>query len=188
MIGGIPSTACAMQTARTIIDPRRRGLMDHCDELHTRFRRPLQRFFATYRLNADDVDDFTQEVFLRLIGVERLQELRTPDAFVFTLARNLLRDRARRLYTRAAASSVRFEDADLPCGRPTPDEVLESQERLDRVVRRLEELKPATREAFYLNRLYGNSYAETAVAMGVSVSMVEKHIMLATAFLQKYRD
>lgn len=162
--------------------------MTQCVELHTRLRRPLQRFFATYRLNAHDIDDFTQEVFLRLMGAERLHELRAPDAFVFTLARNLLRDRARRSYTRAAAASVRFEDTELPCGRPTPDMLLEYQDRLHQAVTALEQLKPATRKAFYLNRLYGHSYAETAAELGVSVSMVEKHIMAAIDFIQKHCD
>src|SRR5208282_1018478 len=142
-----------MQDTQKSAVPKGAARISQCVELHTRLRRPLQRFFANYRLNADDVDDFTQEVFLRLVGAERMHELRTPDAFVFTLARNLLRDRARRLYTRAAAASVRFEDTELPCGRPTPDMMLEYQERLHQVVAALDKLKPATREAFYLNRL-----------------------------------
>jgi RNA polymerase sigma-70 factor (ECF subfamily) len=157
---------------------------DRCAALHARFRRPLQRFFATYRLNADDVDDFTQEVFLRLVGVSRSQELRTPDAFVFTLARNLLRDRARRLQTHAAAAAMSLEDADLACGLPTPDQALEQQDRLHHAVFALDALKPETREAFYLNRVYGHTYAETALEMGISVSMVEKHLMVAIAVLR----
>jgi len=45
-------------------------------------------------------------------------------------------------------------------------------------------LKPNTREAFELHRIHGNSYAEIALQMGVSVSMVEKHIMAAIAALR----
>lgn len=163
---------------------RSQSSADHCVALHARFHRPLQRFFATYRLNADDVDDFTQEVFLRLVGVSRSHALRTPDAFVFTLARNLLRDRARRLQTRAAAAAMSLEDADLACGLPTPEQALEQQDRLHHAVFALEGLKPETRRAFYLNRVYGHSYAETALEMGISVSMVEKHLMVAIAVLR----
>lgn len=157
---------------------------DRCVAFHIRFRVPLQRFFATYRLNADDAEDFTQEVFLRLIGTSQLQLLRAPDAFVFTLARNLVRDRARRLHTRYAANAVRLEDIDFPCSLPTPDQLIEHEDQLQHVVCALECLKPETRRAFYLNRIYGNSYTETAREMGVSISMVEKHIMAATALLR----
>ena len=76
--------------------PRATGAPDaRFVELHLRFRGPLQRFFRSYRLNADDVADLTQEVFMRLGSTRCPVDLRRPDAYVFTLARNLLRDRAR---------------------------------------------------------------------------------------------
>lgn len=156
--------------------------------LHARFRRPLQRFFASYRLSTHDVDDLTQEVFLRLAGSSCPADLRRPDAFVFTLARNLVRDRARRLHTKAAAASVTLDDVDLRCGGPTPEEALEHGERLGRALAALGTLKPATRRAFLLHRVHGYSYAEIATGTGVSVSMVEKHVMAAIAALREARE
>jgi RNA polymerase sigma factor (sigma-70 family) len=161
-------------------------LADHFRVLHARFRRPLQRFFAGYRLNVDDVEDLTQEVFLRLASGGCPAELRRPDAFVFTLARNLVRDRARRMHTKAASVSVAVDDLELRSGAPTPDEVLEHDERLDQVIAALETLKPATRRAFLLHRVHGYSYAEIARATGVSVSMIEKHVMAAIAALRAF--
>lgn len=156
--------------------------------MHARFRRPLERFFASYRLNSADVDDLTQEVFLRLAGDACPIDLQRPDAFVFTLARNLVRDRARRLHTKAASQSVCLDDIELRCEGPTPDEVLEHDERLERVTRALESLKEATRHAFILHRVHGFSYTEIARQMGVSVSMVEKHVMAAIAVLRRTAD
>lgn len=161
-------------------------LADRFSVLHARFRRPLQRFFAGYRLNVADVEDLTQEVFLRLACGGCPEELRRPDAFVFTLARNLVRDRARRLHTKAANVSVAYEDVELRSGTPTPDEALEHDERLDQVIAALESLKPATRRAFLLHRVHGYSYAEIARATGVSVSMIEKHVMAAISALRTY--
>jgi RNA polymerase sigma factor (sigma-70 family) len=153
--------------------------------LHARFSAPLQRFFRGYRLNSADVEDLTQDVFVRLAGPGAQTDLLKPDAFVFTLARNLVRDRARRLHTRAMAISVGVEDIDeLRCERPTPEQLLDISQRLQRVEKTLAGLKPATREAFELHRIHGHSYAEIALKMGVSVSMVEKHIMAAIAALR----
>jgi RNA polymerase sigma factor (sigma-70 family) len=153
--------------------------------LCTRLRISLQRFFASYRLTPHDVEDLIQDVFLRLAVPAVRPPLRNPDAFVFTVARNLVRDRARRLHTRAAAASVGLEDVELACGRPTPDELLAQRERLDRASNTLDSLKSKTREAFLRLRLDGCSYADIAAELGVSVSMVEKHVMVAASALRK---
>jgi RNA polymerase sigma factor (sigma-70 family) len=162
-----------------------RAPADPISALCARFRGPLQRFFASYRLNPHDVEDLTQEVFLRLAAPTSKPELRSPDAFVFTIARNLVRDRARRLYTRAAAASVGVEDLELACGRPPPDELLLQRERLDRASATLDSLKSKTRHAFLRLRVDGCSYADVAADLGVSVSMVEKHVMAAASALRQ---
>ncbi len=152
--------------------------------LHARMSAPLRRFFRSYRLNAADIDDLTQDVFVRLAGPGGQTNLLKPEAFVFTLARNLVRDRARRLYTKANSQSVAVEDAMLSCGRPTPDRWLELEQELDDVDDVLESLKPTCREAFVLHRVHGESYAAIAAQMNISVSMVEKHIMAAILALR----
>lgn len=156
--------------------------------LHARFSRPLRRFFASYRLNAHDAEDFTQEVFLRLASEAAPRELRSPEAFVFTLARNLVRDRARRLHTHAAAVSVPLHEVELRCETPGPAELLEHGERLEIALAALARVKPATRRAFVLHRVHGYSYAEIARASGVSVSMIEKHVMAAIAAVAAVAD
>ena len=152
--------------------------------LHARFSAPLKRFFRSYRLNAADVDDLTQDVFVRLATSGSQTHLRKPEAFVFTLARNLVRDRARRLHTRAVPHSITLDDADLSCERPMPDQWLDLEQRLARAARMLESLKPTTRKAFVLHRVHGESYATIATQMSISVSMVEKHIMSAMSALR----
>lgn len=152
--------------------------------LHERFRAPLHRFFARFRLNSHDIEDLTQEVFLRLARPGHCEALRQPDAFLFTLARNLVRDRARRLYTRAAKSSVNLEDLELPCDSPSPEESVENDERLRWATSALEALRLETRRAFIMHRVMGCSYAEIATDMGVSISMIEKHVMSAIAALR----
>jgi RNA polymerase sigma factor (sigma-70 family) len=153
--------------------------------LHERFAVPLRRFFRSYRLNAADVEDLTQEVFVRLAGPRTQEVLRNPESFVFTLALNLVRDRARRLHTRALPKSVAVEKVSLSCNRPTPEQCLEVEQSLQRVEKLLNGIKPVAREAFFLHRVYGESHAEIAVRLRISVSMVEKHLMAAAASLQK---
>jgi RNA polymerase sigma factor (sigma-70 family) len=153
--------------------------------LHARLHRPLRRFFTAYRLSAEDAEDLAQEVFLRLTRPGQVDGLRDPEAFAFTLARNLLRDRARRLHTRCSNSSVAIEELNLPCNRPTPDQTFEHYEQLKSADTALASLKPSTRAAFLMHRVDGLGYSDVAARMGVSVSMVEKHIMAAMAALRE---
>ncbi len=152
--------------------------------LHERFSLPLKRFFRSYRLNAADVEDLVQDVFERLAGPAAEADLLKPDAFVFTLARNLVRDRARRLHIRAQANSVAIDKIDLSCERPRPDRSLELTQLVQQVEQALGSLNPNSRRVFLLHRLHGISYAQIAMHMKISISMVEKHIMSAISALR----
>lgn len=156
--------------------------------LHARFACRLKRFFRSYRYKAEDAEDLTQEVFVKLAASAERARLLNAEAFVFTLARNLVRDRARRLYTRAGARTINFDEAAVNCELPTPEECVETEQQLARVEQTLAALKPKTREAFMLHRVHGESYAAIATYMKVSISMVEKHIMSAMTALRDAHD
>jgi RNA polymerase sigma-70 factor (ECF subfamily) len=163
---------------------RRRAGTNPLSELHTRYCAQLNRYFRKYRLTPADAEDLAQEVFVRLASLNNCLMLRRPGAFIFTLARNLVRDRARRLHIRAGARSIGLDDLELCCARPTPEERLELEQELARAEGILAALKPGARTAFVMHRVDGESYAAIASRMQVSVSMVEKHIMSATAQLR----
>lgn len=159
----------------------------HCDSepiraLYARLRKPLRRYFASYRLSAADAEDFSQEVFLRIAQPALAASLRNADVFVFTLARNLVRDRARRLRTQPFA--VPLDEVELLSELTTPEQALECNERLRSLAAALRRLKSTTQRAFILSRLCGFSYAEIACKLGISVSMVEKHVMAAISALR----
>ncbi len=60
-----------------------------------------------------------------------------------------------------------------------PSEILEHQQRIQRLSEALETLPPRRREAFLLYRFDGLSQSEIAERMEISISMVEKHIAAA---------
>ena len=57
------------------------------------------------------------------------------------------------------------------------DSVVDARQRLDRIIEAVNQLPPPAREAFRLHKLEGLSHAETAAAMNLSRSSVEKYIM-----------
>jgi len=152
-------------------------------------RGPLTRFFMRRVANAAEAEDLTQDTFTRLIAAAGGHAPIDPKAFVFRTALNLLRDRARRLQTRASAQidtiaitpvspvTLEFvEDRD-------PERVLQAQDELSHVMSVLDELKPRTRDIFLLFRLENMKQAAIADLYGISRSTVEKEVMRATLHL-----
>ena len=132
----------------------------------------------------EDAQDLAQEVYLRIARHSNISEIQSLKAFVFTIAKNLLRDNSRRCATRLSACSISADDVILAAAGSDPFQQLEADERLQRLEAIVAGLIPACREAYILNRTYSLTYADIADHMQISVSMVEKHISAALRLLR----
>jgi RNA polymerase sigma factor (sigma-70 family) len=165
------------------------------DQISHVYRKPLMTYFQRQTGDHAEAEDLTQEVLLRLVRVNGDEAIEAPDEFVFTIASNLLRDRARKRVTRQADRHVSLHPApdenatsaplqlaaeDLPA-----DRVLMGKERLRRVLDALADLPERTREIFVLYRLERLRQAQIAERLGISVSAVEKHVVRAVAHLAR---
>jgi len=133
----------------------------------------------------EDAEDVTQDAcvhVLRLAAPERVLE---PARYLARIARNLFIDRSRRR-KREAALFDSSADAEL-AGRNglDPERIAAGEQALIRALAAIAELPPRCREAFELHRFEGLSYIGIARRMGISVSMVEKHIAEAMLRLQE---
>ncbi len=159
--------------------------------LNARFRAPLVAYFLRRTGSLQEAEDLTQETFLRLIGSGTFENAEEPQAFVFRVAGNLLRDRARSR-TRLHRSPVLPIDAmPNPDIEPKlvegldPERVLIARESLVEVLACLDELGERTKSIFILFRLEGMKQKGIAAIYGISHSTVEKHVMTAALHLAK---
>ncbi len=161
------------------------------DELDARFRASLLAYFQRRTGSRADAEDLTQETFARLVGSDTFETADEARAFVFRVASNLLRDRARantRLHSfRTMPIDAIAETALEPrlVEGIDPERVFIAKENLTQVLERLNELGERTRNVFILFRLEGRKQKDIAAIYGISVSAVEKHIMTATLHLAK---
>ncbi len=132
----------------------------------------------------EDAQDLAQEVYLRIARHSNISEIQSLKAFVFTIAKNLLRDKSRRSATKLSACSISADDVTLAAAGNDPLDQIEADERLQRLEAIVAGLLPACREAYILNRTYSLTYADIADYMQISVSMVEKHISAALRALR----
>jgi RNA polymerase sigma factor (sigma-70 family) len=123
-----------------------------------------------------DADDVAQDACVRALDVRSPHRVRDPLPYLFRIARNLVIDRRRRRVREAALSESLAVIEQRSGDSADPERILAGKQDLERVLRAIALLPPRCREAFTLHRFGGLSYAMIARRMGVSTSMVEKHI------------
>jgi RNA polymerase sigma-70 factor (ECF subfamily) len=161
------------------------------EELNARFRASLVAYFLRRTGSPQEAEDLTQETFVRLIGSNTFEDAEEPHAFVFRVASNLLRDRARSSTRLQRFPSVALDALPATLAEAKlvedldPERVLIARESLTEVLACLDELGERTKSIFILFRLEGMKQKGIAAIYGISHSTVEKHVMAAVTHLAK---
>lgn len=137
----------------------------------------LRRFLLARVRNVADVPDIVQEVYLRMMRVPNVESIRSPEAYLFTVAQHVVQQ-----HTLArAAAPVSAELAQMLASQQVnhADPALEAHadECLERLQDGLEQLSPKVRAAFLLSRRDGLSLDEIAERLGTTRHMVKKYLM-----------
>ncbi len=155
--------------------------------------RDLRRHIVRKLRNPCEAEDVVQEAYIRMLTMPAGHAvLRNAKAFLFTVASNLAVDtvrreqRRRRLFPTISETATAFDGDTLEvvCPRRSTEDQVDASMRLSCVLAALDELPPTCRQAFTLHKLDELSYAEVAAEMGITVSMVEKHLSRALQHLR----
>jgi RNA polymerase sigma factor (sigma-70 family) len=159
-------------------------------QLDRSFRGPLLGYFLKRVKSRNEAEDLTQEVFVRLLHHPDKNNGQTIDGYVFTIAANLLRDRAKSVataYHRQIQSLDLLDEEDAFSANlvedRNPERVLIGKQTIQDVLDALVELGERTCDIFILARLENVQHREIAAMYGISVSAVEKMMMKAMAHL-----
>jgi RNA polymerase sigma-70 factor (ECF subfamily) len=155
-----------------LVDAYRAGSQAAASELVTRHARAMGRFLYSAGASQSDVEDLAQEAFFR--AFRRLDSWRGDASFrswLFSIARNLLRDEFRKRRGRQVLS---LEDRDLPNQHDPAGEV-EALEAVERMRRGLKDLPRLQREVFLLRVQEGASYDEIAAALDTTPGAARVH-------------
>jgi RNA polymerase sigma factor (sigma-70 family) len=146
----------------------------------------LRRFLLLRVRNAADVPDMLQEVYLRMLRVPDVESIRSPEAYLFTVAHHVVQQHS--LRQSAAPPSVELSEM-LNSARAVPDMDpvldLDAQQCLEQLQSELDRLSPRLRATFLLHRRDGLSLDEIAERLGTSLPMVKKNLMQALVQLRQ---
>jgi RNA polymerase sigma-70 factor (ECF subfamily) len=139
-----------------------------------KFEPALRRFFAK-RGAGHDTDDLVQEVFLKMQSRKAAGEITNLQGYVFTVAANVLKQWRQKMGPVDTMGDGVIEIPDVL----TPERVLSDRRDAAQIISAIEALPPRTREVFVAHRFEDMTYSAIAANFGISVSAVEKHIILA---------
>ena len=146
----------------------------------------LRRFLLLRVRNAADVPDMLQEVYLRMLRVPNVESIRSPEAYLFTVAHHVVQQHS--LRQSATPPSVELTEM-LNSARAVPDVDpvldLDAQQCLEQLQSELDRLSPKLRATFLLHRRDGLSLDEIAERLGTSLPMVKKNLMQALVQLRQ---
>jgi RNA polymerase sigma-70 factor (ECF subfamily) len=151
--------------------------MDAFREIYDRYYQDVRRFALFLTGDSARADDLAADTFVRAWQARDRIRHATVKAYLFTIARNLYRDQLRS--SRAIlARQVELEDT-LADAAPGVDLHVQHVSALKDVKLRLRRVARGDRRALLLYVVKEMSYAEVAVALGISVGAVKSRICRA---------
>jgi RNA polymerase sigma factor (sigma-70 family) len=134
----------------------------------------LTRYLKRLCKSSSEVPDLRQETYIRVCESATKSRPRFPKTFLFTTARNLVIDKARRErvvsidYTQDGVSLDLLSVDEL-----TPERRLVARQDLQQVTRAFDSLPEQTRSVIWLRRVAGLSQRDTAASLGIDESALE---------------
>ena len=143
------------------------------------YRFALNRYFR--RRGADDAEDLAQEVYLRLLRGDAADALaiESPEAYLFTLAANLLRERGATMRRRGLSIDIDAVDEGLLPTEASPEDELVRTVRDRRLAEAVDSLPAKYRQVIVMHYHENQTYQQMAGHFGVTPHAIKKYVSQA---------
>jgi RNA polymerase sigma factor (sigma-70 family) len=146
-------------------------------KLFDRSGRRLLRYLAARLRDGTDADDLAQEAYLRLLRVDESLVVRDPRSYALRVATNVANEWGRLSRHRREHVGTDFID-EQESERLGPMEQAANAQQVAAVKRALAGMSPTRRAVVLMHIRDGLTYPQIAAQVGLSVSMVGKHLSL----------
>jgi RNA polymerase sigma factor (sigma-70 family) len=141
--------------------------------------RDLKRYLSQRIGNRAEAEDLSQEIYLRLLRIERKDLIRSPEALLFRMASNAVYEWRLLARNRLPHGPTELEELESLDSEPADD--IWRRELAHALTAALERLSPKCRAAVLLHRREQLTYSEVGVRLGISAAMVKKYLSQGVA-------
>ncbi|HEY5237948.1 MAG TPA: RNA polymerase sigma factor [Rhizomicrobium sp.] len=143
----------------------------------------LVRFLRRGWRNESDIKDLRQDVYAEVYEEAKKEIPRPAKPFVFTVARNLLIDRARRAQVVSIDAVADLDALGIAVDEPGPDRSVMARQELHQLQSALNRLPHRWRDAVIMRKIECLSRQEIAARMGIAEATVSQHLAAGMAAL-----
>ena len=148
----------------------------------------IRRVFARYFRSAADVEDLTQETFVRCFAAEVKSEINDPRSFLFRAAKNLALSERKKKFrvTTDSMEDSGGSDVFIDEDSASAEAQLDSQRKLAVLAEAIASLPEEYRRAILMRKLDNLKLAQIATRTNVTVRTAQKRVAVAIDMCDAY--
>ncbi|MDO3694021.1 RNA polymerase sigma-70 factor [Wenyingzhuangia sp. chi5] len=152
------------------------------ESIYKKYSKSLYNFMYFKCGDPDRANDLVQESFIKLWNNCAKVIYEKAKSYLYTIANHQFLNEVAHFKVKLKYEQHHNKD---DSNIESPDFLLEEKEFMDKLQKALDELTPAEREVFLLNRIENKKYREIAEMLDISVKAVEKRMHKALLKLRK---
>jgi RNA polymerase sigma-70 factor (ECF subfamily) len=138
--------------------------------------RSLVRYLTRVWANTSEIQDIVQEAYIRIYEAAQTRRPLAVKSFLFTIARHLLTDKARRNRVVSIEAVGDFEILNVSIDELTPERSLSARQEVRLLAAAFSHLSERCRQVVWLRRIDGVPQKEVAKRLGISERTVETYL------------
>lgn len=153
-------------------------------EYYSMYQQEIRNYLTKKLACTDTAADLTHEAFTRLLSNESKLNLKSPRAYLYSIASNLLNDHFRHQKRQPRFSSTEEIDTVIDEG-PSQDRILLAESEVRCLQEAIKKLSPRCRQVFIMHKFDHLSYEEISQELGIAKNTVMVHMMNALAHCRR---
>lgn len=153
-------------------------------ECYIKYKSFIQKYINHHIPHKYEVEDLTQEVFIRLLDYKQLINPETIKSLLLTIARNLVIDNLRLYYKTESCTSYIYET--MQADTDNTEQTILVHELATLVNSAMKHLSNKRRTTYYLSFNNGLSVSEIANQLHISYRTAECHLFWARKHIRSY--